>query len=136
MTTLEEIEIGDQLPALEKHPSPSQLFRYSAITWNPHRIHYDAEHARKEGHPHILVQAHMHGAIIQKLIMDWIGSDGELTDLAWRNVGRATPEDTLYAEAEVTSINEDTQMIEFEAWTRTDDDRCAEGTATAVMTNN
>ncbi|HWX47781.1 MAG TPA: MaoC family dehydratase N-terminal domain-containing protein [Roseomonas sp.] len=31
---------------------PVLLFRYSAITWNGHRIHYDADYAReKEGYP-------------------------------------------------------------------------------------
>ena len=47
---------------------PVLLFRYSAVTWNAHRIHYDADYARgAEGYPavvqnggltmHLLVQA-------------------------------------------------------------------------------
>ena len=32
--------------------SPTVVFRYSAITWNAHRIHYDADYARgEEGYP-------------------------------------------------------------------------------------
>ena len=38
MTT--NLEVGDLLPPLEHTVSPFQLFRYSAVTWNPHRIHY------------------------------------------------------------------------------------------------
>lgn len=129
MTQLSDIEIGHELPELTKQPSIPQLFRYSAITWNPHRIHYDAEHAQEEGHPNILVQAHLHGAIIQELLMDWVGTDGRLTDLSWRNVGRATPDNDLYVGAEVTAVDEATGRIEFEVWTRTAMDRCAEGTA-------
>lgn len=133
MSRLEELSVGDELPTLEKQPTAPQLFRYSAITWNPHRIHYDSEYARTEGHPHVLVQAHLHGAIIQELLMDWLGTDGELTDLSWRNVGRATPENALYAGAEVTAIDSEDRTVEFEVWTRTAESRCAEGTASVNL---
>ncbi|HTN09687.1 MAG TPA: MaoC family dehydratase N-terminal domain-containing protein [Acetobacteraceae bacterium] len=37
-------------------PSPTLLFRYSAVTWNTHRIHYDADYARgEEGYPALVV---------------------------------------------------------------------------------
>lgn len=37
-------------------PSPTLLFRYSAVTWNTHRIHYDADYARgAEGYPALVV---------------------------------------------------------------------------------
>lgn len=129
MSRLEELSVGDELPTVEKQPTPPQLFRYSAITWNPHRIHYDPEYAREEGHSHVLVQAHLHGAIIQELLMDWLGTDGELTDLSWRNTGPATPENTLYAGAEVTAIDPENRTVAFEVWTETAEIRCAEGTA-------
>ncbi len=33
---------------VEKHLSSVLVFRYSAVTWNAHRIHYDADYARQE----------------------------------------------------------------------------------------
>lgn len=37
-------------------PSPTLLFRYSAVTWNTHRIHYDADYTRaEEGYPALVV---------------------------------------------------------------------------------
>ncbi|MCS6892550.1 MAG: hypothetical protein NZN45_13130 [Rhodovarius sp.] len=37
-------------------PDPVMLFRYSAITFNGHRIHYDADYARgQEGYPALVV---------------------------------------------------------------------------------
>jgi 3-methylfumaryl-CoA hydratase len=37
--------------------SPSLLFRFSALTYNAHRIHYDRDYARQvEGYPGLLVQ--------------------------------------------------------------------------------
>jgi 3-methylfumaryl-CoA hydratase len=39
------------------HPDPVLLFRYSALTFNGHRIHYDRPYAmREEGYPGLVVQ--------------------------------------------------------------------------------
>jgi 3-methylfumaryl-CoA hydratase len=47
-------------------PTVSLLFRYSAVTFNAHRIHYDAEFARHEGYGGIVV----HGPLLAMLLMD------------------------------------------------------------------
>jgi len=127
MSKLESLEVGDQLPLLEKHPTHAQLFRYSAITWNAHKIHYDTKHAHMEGHSDVLVQQHFHGAVVQELVMDWLGSDGLFAELSWQNVGRAVPDETLYVGAKVTNIDTGSDEIEFEVWTANDEGRCAEG---------
>ena len=129
MNSIDDVAVGDTF-SHEQTPTRPQLFRYSAITWNPHRIHYDTEYASGvEGHPDVLVQAHFHGAVIQGLLMDQIGPTGQLTDLSWQNVGRAIPDEPLTAGAEVTSVDETTDRIEFEVWTESSEGRCAEGTA-------
>jgi len=130
VTRLDAIAVGDRLPTLEKTLTRPQLFRYSAITWNAHRIHYDPEYAKgTEGHPDVLVQSHLHGAVIQELLMDWVGADGELADLSWRNTGPATPGDRLSAEAEVDAIDADARTARLSVWTHVDGTRCADGTA-------
>jgi 3-methylfumaryl-CoA hydratase len=49
------------------HPSPVLLFRYSAVTMNSHRIHYDRDYTTKvEGYPGLLV----HGPLIMTLLLD------------------------------------------------------------------
>jgi 3-methylfumaryl-CoA hydratase len=54
-------------------PDPVLLFRYSAATFNGHRIHYDADYAREvEGYPGLVV----HGPLIATLILGW--AEGEL----------------------------------------------------------
>ncbi len=47
-------------------PSVSLLFRYSAATFNAHRIHYDADCARHEGYGGAVV----HGPLLAMLLMD------------------------------------------------------------------
>ncbi len=51
----------------EIDPSPVLLFRFSALTMNSHRIHYDLPYVtQEEGYPGLLV----HGPLIQVLLVD------------------------------------------------------------------
>lgn len=48
-------------------PDPMMLFRYSALTFNSHRIHYDVDYCRQvEGYPGLVV----HGPLIATLLLD------------------------------------------------------------------
>lgn len=49
------------------HPDPVLLFRYSALTFNGHRIHYDRPYVTEvEGYPGLIV----HGPLIATLLLD------------------------------------------------------------------
>ncbi len=51
------------------HPDPTLLFRYSALTFNAHRIHYDQPYATKvEGYPGLVV----HGPLQATLLLDLV----------------------------------------------------------------
>jgi 3-methylfumaryl-CoA hydratase len=51
-------------------PDAVMLFRYSALTFNGHRIHYDRDYVRNvEGYPGLIV----HGPLIATLLVDLIG---------------------------------------------------------------
>jgi hydroxyacyl-ACP dehydratase HTD2-like protein with hotdog domain len=126
-----DVAVGDRLDPLDTEPSRVQLFRYSAMTWNGHRIHYDPEYAQTEGHPDVLVQSHLHGALVQRHLLSWAGPEGRLSELSWQNVGRATPEEPLTIQAEVTTVEDD--AVSFEVWTETAEHTCAEGAATIVF---
>ena len=48
-------------------PDATMLFRYSALTWNSHRIHYDADYCRDvEGYPNLVI----HGPLTATLLLD------------------------------------------------------------------
>jgi 3-methylfumaryl-CoA hydratase len=68
----------------EIHPDPLLLFRYSAITFNGHRIHYDQPYAtRVEGYPGLVV----HGPLIATLLVDLLRRnrpDAELRTFTFR----------------------------------------------------
>ena len=53
-------------------PSPVFLFRYSALTFNGHRIHYDLDYCRNvEGYPDLVV----HGPLSATLLLDLASQD-------------------------------------------------------------
>jgi 3-methylfumaryl-CoA hydratase len=53
----------------EIHPDPVLLFRYSALTFNSHRIHYDRRYVTDvEGYPGLVV----HGPLIATLLVDLV----------------------------------------------------------------
>jgi hydroxyacyl-ACP dehydratase HTD2-like protein with hotdog domain len=65
-------------------PDPVLLFRFSALTWNAHRIHYDRTYATEvEGHRDLVV----HGPLLALLLLEVPRRRlprARVTDLAWR----------------------------------------------------
>ncbi|MEQ8664995.1 MAG: MaoC family dehydratase N-terminal domain-containing protein [Rhodospirillales bacterium] len=58
---------GDAIVGRVVTPTPLILFRYSALTFNGHRIHYDRDYARDvEGYPDLVV----HGPLTATLLAD------------------------------------------------------------------
>ena len=56
----------------------TQMFFFSAATYNGHRIHYDKQWARDvEGYDDVLVQGPLQAALLARAITDWIGGAGD-----------------------------------------------------------
>jgi len=55
-------------------PDPVTLFRHSAVTFNPHRIHYDRSHAADEGYPGLVVQGMFTGQCLLDLARDHVSA--------------------------------------------------------------
>jgi hydroxyacyl-ACP dehydratase HTD2-like protein with hotdog domain len=132
----EDVEVGTELPPLAKVPTTIQLFRYSAVTWNAHRIHYEREYALKEGHPDVLVQAHLHGAFLAQMITGWAGPRGRLVSFGWSNRARAIPGDTLTCTGRVTAkrVDGERRVVDLEiVETNQRGEVCAPGKATVAL---
>ena len=56
------------------------LFRYSALTFNAHRIHYDADYARDLGYPGLVV----HGPLMATALGLWAAERGALGTFSYR----------------------------------------------------
>jgi 3-methylfumaryl-CoA hydratase len=70
----------------EIRPDDTLLFRYSALTFNGHRIHYDRRYATEvEGYPGLVV----HGPLIATLLLDLLRrnlADTNVTSLSFRAI--------------------------------------------------
>jgi hydroxyacyl-ACP dehydratase HTD2-like protein with hotdog domain len=82
---LEDVEVGTMIPPITKVPSAVGLFRFSAITWNPHLIHYNRDVAMSEGHENIVVHSHLHGSYLLQVLMAWAGPRARITKFGWQN---------------------------------------------------
>jgi len=90
----------DEDHALRLSFDSTALFRYSALTFNGHRIHYDAAYARDiEGHAGLVVHGPLLAQVLILLARDRLGRDltrfsyratapliaGEAADFCWQN---------------------------------------------------
>lgn len=56
-------------------PDETMLFRYSAITDNPHRIHYDLAYARSEGYPALVVNGTVPTMLLLEMFREHVGDE-------------------------------------------------------------
>jgi hydroxyacyl-ACP dehydratase HTD2-like protein with hotdog domain len=91
------------LPELTVTPTHTQLFMFSAVTWNRHHIHYSKDAAMAEGLPDVVVQRALLGNFLARALTDWLGDAGELRELSWKVLSSATPGRTLRCQGEVTA---------------------------------
>lgn len=57
-------------------PTPQLLFRYSALTFNSHRIHYDESYAKNvEGYPRLVVHGPLMASLLLRAASDAFGAD-------------------------------------------------------------
>jgi hydroxyacyl-ACP dehydratase HTD2-like protein with hotdog domain len=106
-------EIGDVLPPLKHTATALQLFRYSAVTWNPHRIHFDESYAREEGHAGLALHSHLRAALAVRCVTEGLGPDWQVTNFAYRlRKPVYAPADLAYT-ARVTAAEGDSLTLEL-----------------------
>ncbi len=114
---VDEVAVGQDLPVVVRNASRVQLFLYSAATWNPHRIHYDVDYARFEGHPDVIVHGPLQGAWLSQYVTDWAGPQGRILSLSWQNRASALPELDYEFRGRVTAVEGD--VVSLDVWEQT-----------------
>ncbi|MFF1261246.1 acyl dehydratase [Streptomyces sp. NPDC058321] len=129
----EDIAVGHELTPHQQLPTTVQLFRYCAMTWNSHRIHFDKDYAASEGYPDVLVQSHLHGAFLTTLCTRFAGEQGRLERLSYAVRRFAIPGDTLTLSGTVTNATESdggtTFRVDIREVREADGTVCAHGDA-------
>lgn len=99
-------------------PSTPLLFRYSALTFNAHKIHYDIEWTlKKEGHPDLVV----HGPLTATLLVE-LGAEAALdtaTNFTRFDYRATSP---MYVDRDITlNAAWDTRGEKLTLWAEQDD---------------
>jgi hydroxyacyl-ACP dehydratase HTD2-like protein with hotdog domain len=135
----ENVSATTQIPELIVRPDRTQIFMFSAITWNRHLIHYSKDAAISEGLPDIVVQRALIGNFLARLITNWVGDSGELRRLAWRVTHSALPGRDIVCRGKIKekidSDGDKCLICEVTAYNE-NDELIASGDATVVFTVN
>jgi len=92
----EDVEAGDSLPTLIKHPTPRQLVMWAGASGDYYEIHYDKDFALSQGLPGIIVHGMLTASFLAQLITDWMGERGTLKKFTTANRGMLLPnQDTI-----------------------------------------
>lgn len=125
----EDIETGYAIPLLTVSVTETQMFFFSAATYNGHRIHYDKDWARDvEGYDNVLVQGPLQAALLSRALTDWIGAGGRLVRFSVQNRAIAYPGQQLIFGGVVTGKSP-TDRVDLEIFCRRGDEVLMPGTA-------
>lgn len=119
MPFFEHIETGSEIPPVTKEITNVQIFMFSAMSWNRHRIHYDGAFARDHDKlPNVIAQRPLLGSFLAQMLFDWVGENGRIKRLEWSNRGPAVPGDILTCHGRIVRKYVDVaeQWVEFEVW--------------------
>ena len=139
MLCWENLSVNTQIPELIVRPDYTQVFMFSAITWNRHHIHYNKDAALSEGLPDIVVQRALIGNFFARLITNWIGEIAELRRLTWKVTRSALPGKDIVCRGKIKermdSQNEKYLICEATA-SNNNEELIASGDAMVVFTIN
>jgi hydroxyacyl-ACP dehydratase HTD2-like protein with hotdog domain len=132
----EDVENGSEITSLTVAPDETQLFFFSAATYNGHRIHYDKEWARDvEGYDNVLVQGPLQAALLSRALTNWIGGAGRLVAFSVQNRAVAHPGQELTFGGVVTGkrIEDGEARVDLDIFCRRGGDVLMPGTATVTL---
>jgi acyl dehydratase len=99
-------KVGDSVAILEKLVTTDLIMAYGAATWDWHRMHYDADYARSQGLPGVVLDGQALGAILARALTDGFGPRAFVTKLSFRLRAMVAPGDVLRCEGEVASVEQ------------------------------
>lgn len=102
-----DIVPGLRLRSYKVTPSKTQLFMFSAITWNRHQIHFNRDQAESEGFPDVAVQRGLIGNFLAQYVSSWGLQSSRLTNLQWKVLQSTFPGIELTCQGEVIFVSED-----------------------------
>ena len=129
----EDIEEGDELPALDLFLSKDQVRRYARTAGMYVPRFTDDEGARAEGLPGMIAPGVMSMGLLARMISDW-NQAATITRIGTTFRSPVLPDRNIHLRGAVTQKNEADHTVECDIWIENDDgERWVIGTATAAV---
>ena len=132
----EDVNVGDAITPLRTSVDETQMFLFSAATYNAHRIHYDKNWAIDvEGYQGPLVQGPLQAALLARAVTDWMGGSGKLVTYSAQNRAVAFAGDQLdFVGTVIAKREEDGQaLVDLEIRGEREGELLMPGTATVAL---
>ena len=102
---MNQVKVGDLVPALTKHCTLTSMIAYAGATWDWHRLHYDQEYLASKGLKAPVVDGQVFGAYVVQAIQDWLGESAFISELDFRYAGLVFAEEHVQVSGEVTETS-------------------------------
>lgn len=99
----EDVEVGFELPVLEKNPTTQQLVKYAGASGDFYQIHYDKDFAIGTGLPGVILHGALKNAFLGQLMTDFAGEHGSLRKLSVQYRGMDQPGSRITARGRVSA---------------------------------
>ncbi len=133
MATWEEVQEGQEIPTLKKHPTSQQLVQWAAGSGDFYQIHYDQDFAKSTGLPGIIVHGALKHAFLGQLVHDWAGNNARIKKFGCSYRGMDVPGEDILCKGVVKRKYEENgeKLVDLEVWTeKTDGTKTTPGYAT------
>jgi 3-methylfumaryl-CoA hydratase len=102
---MDNLRPGHRLEEVIHEPDEVDLFMFSASLWLPHRIHYDRDYARFEGHRDLVVHGPLQGAYLTQMVANWAEPlGGSISIVRYRHSAPSYVGDRLLCTAQIAAV--------------------------------
>ena len=132
----EDVEVGQEIPSLEKNPTTQQLVRYAGASGDFYQIHYDKDFAIANGLPGVILHGALKNAFLGQLMTDFAGELGSLRRLAVQYRGMDQPGSKVVCRGKIAKkrVDNGEHLVECEIWLENaKGEKTTPGSATVVL---
>jgi acyl dehydratase len=114
----EDVEVGQEIPPLEKHPTTQQLVKYAGASGDFYQIHYDKDFAIKNNLPGVILHGALKNAFLGQLVTDFAGEHGWLRKLSVQYRGMDQPGSMIVCKGKVVKKHSEhgQHLVDCEIW--------------------
>jgi hypothetical protein len=121
----DEVEIGLELPKYVRRRSVVEFMRYSGVTENTHRLHYDYPHSHNHDKlPGVLFGGQHRRSVVSSWLKNWILPDGWVWKMSWqvREMVVAGEVTILWGKVTDKRVSDGIGIVELDFGIKTQDD--------------